>query len=89
MKFNVFLVLSALAYCSSLVLAVPIDGYLTTREISGEPFGDIEAREVSNTSTSNISARSFDSDDLERRDSDVSSNDQHHFQKENTCLICL
>jgi hypothetical protein len=82
MKFNVFLVLSALTYCSSLVLAVPVDGYLTTREISGEPSGEFEAREVSNASTSNLSARSFDLDDLERRDpEDVSLNDQNHFQK--------
>lgn len=80
MKFNVFLVLSALAYCSSLVLAVPVDGYLVTREISSAPSGDIEAREVSNASTSTITARSIDSDDLERRDSpDVSLNKQNHF----------
>jgi hypothetical protein len=82
MKFNVFLVLSALAYCSSLVLAVPVDGYLITREISGAPSGDIEAREASNASTSNINARSYDSDDLERRDEeDVSPNKQNQFQQ--------
>ena len=85
MKFNVFLVLSALTYCSSLVMAVPVDDYLATREISGEPYGEFEAREVPNASAGNISARSYDSDDLERRDpEDVSSNDQHHFQKEHT-----
>lgn len=65
MKISFLFILSAIAYSSSLVVALPLQGNLTTREVLN-PADNIDARELSEPIV-DLAARELEFEDLEER----------------------
>jgi len=66
MKISLFFVLSAIAYSSSLVLALPVQSDLTSRDVLN-PSDNLDAREVSDTSAVELTARDLEFEELSKR----------------------
>ncbi len=66
MKISLFFVLSAIAYSSSLVLALPVQSDLTSRDLLN-PSDDLDAREVSDIPAVELTARDLEFEDLDKR----------------------